>query len=58
MAKGYALCVGLNKVSKTHYDGWDGALKVCEKDAKDMKLLAEKMGYTAEERCYIEHCIK
>jgi len=48
MAKGYALCIGLNKVSTAHYGGWDGALSVCEKDARDMKKLAVKMGFTAD----------
>jgi hypothetical protein len=45
MAQGYALCIGLNKVSTAHYDGWDGALSVCERDAKDMQKMAKKMGY-------------
>ena len=44
MAQGYALCIGLNKVSTAHYDGWDGALAVCEKDAKDMKKNCRKNG--------------
>lgn len=48
MAKGYALCIGLNKVSADHYDGWDGALKVCEKDAKDMQKIAIKMKYKTD----------
>ena len=48
MAQGYALCIGLNKVSTAHYDGWDGALAVCEKDAKDMKKIAEKMGFKTD----------
>jgi hypothetical protein len=48
MAKGYALCIGLNNVSAIHYDGWDGALKVCEQDARDMKKIAEKIGFTVD----------
>jgi len=48
MAKGYALCIGLNRVSTVHYDGWDGALQVCEKDARDMKNIAVKMGFSAD----------
>lgn len=48
MAKGFALCIGLNKVSTDHYDGWDGALSVCEKDARDMKKIAVKMGFTTD----------
>jgi anti-sigma28 factor (negative regulator of flagellin synthesis) len=48
MAKGYALCIGLNKVSTVHYGGWDGALSVCEKDARDIKNIAVKMGFTAD----------
>jgi hypothetical protein len=34
MSKGYALAIGLNGVDPVHYDGWDGALNVCEADAK------------------------
>jgi hypothetical protein len=48
MAKGIALCIGLNNVSTIHYDGWDGALKVCEKDARDMKKIAEKVGFKTD----------
>lgn len=48
MAKGIALCIGLNNVSPVHYDGWDGALKVCEKDARDMKKIAEKAGFKTD----------
>ena len=33
MPKGYALVIGLNEVDPGHYDGWDGALNVCEADA-------------------------
>ena len=48
MAKGNALCIGLNKVDSNHYGGWDGSLKVCERDAKDIKKLATKMGFKAD----------
>lgn len=48
MAKGIALCIGLNNVSAVHYDGWDGALKVCEKDARDVKKIADKIGFKTD----------
>jgi hypothetical protein len=48
MAKGIALCIGLNNVSTIHYDGWDGALKVCEQDARDVKKIADKIGFTTD----------
>ena len=40
MAKGLSLHVGLNIIDSKHYDGWDGKLKSCERDAKDMNLIA------------------
>lgn len=44
--KGYSLHIGLNEVSKKHYDGWDGALNACENDAKSMQKIAKKQGFT------------
>jgi metacaspase-1 len=51
MPKGISLHIGLNKVDPAHYqdgDGrpWDGALKACEADARDMDALAKKRGFT------------
>ena len=42
MAKGYALIIGLNRVDKKHYDGWDGKLNVCEKDVIDFAAFFKK----------------
>jgi metacaspase-1 len=42
MAKGYALAIGLNSVNKKHYEGWDGKLNVCEKDALDIAAFLKK----------------
>lgn len=43
MANAQALIIGLNKVNPEHYAGWDGALSVCENDAKDFaKYLKSK----------------
>jgi len=43
MPKGHALIIGLNTVDPVHYDGWDGALNVCEADAKKIfSYLKEK----------------
>lgn len=47
MSKGLSLHVGLNSVNPDHYAGWSGPLNACENDARDMKSLAEKQGYTA-----------
>lgn len=42
MAKGISLHIGLNHVDPNHYEGWDGALNACVKDAMDMAALAKK----------------
>ena len=42
MAKGISIHIGLNSVDPDHYEGWDGALRACEADAKDMQALARK----------------
>lgn len=39
-AKGISLHIGLNFVNPDHYGGWDGELKACEFDAKDMRSIA------------------
>jgi hypothetical protein len=46
MAKGISLHIGLNRVDPKHYQGWDGALNACIADARDMRALAKKNGYT------------
>ncbi len=44
-AQGISLHIGLNFVDPDHYGGWDGELKACEFDARDMKALAESRGF-------------
>lgn len=47
--KGIALAIGIDSVDPTHYNGWDGKLTICEKDAKDVKkTIAEGEGYETE----------
>lgn len=43
--KGYSLHIGVNRVSKQHYDGWDGELRAPEADAKSMQALAKDVGF-------------
>ena len=43
--KGISLHIGLNAVDPVHYGGWDGALQACEFDAKDMRAIAQGLGY-------------
>jgi len=45
MAKGIALCIGVNRVDPKHYQGWDGPLRGCENDAKDMLAIALSKGF-------------
>lgn len=45
MARGISLHVGVNRVDPAHYDGWDGALRGCENDARAMRALAEREGF-------------
>ena len=47
MAKGMSLHIGLNRVDPNHYQGWDGQLKGCEQDAKDMAAIARKQKFAA-----------
>ena len=42
MPKGHALVIGINKVDPGHYDGWDGALNVCEADANKIVSYLKK----------------
>jgi hypothetical protein len=46
MAKGISIHIGLNSVDPDPYEGWDGALVACEKDARDMEAIARAKGYT------------
>jgi hypothetical protein len=48
MAKGISLHIGLNRVDPDKYEGWDGTLQACENDARDMKKLAEALGYEGQ----------
>jgi metacaspase-1 len=45
MAKGHALLIGLNAVDPNHYDGWDGALNVCEADANKVETFLKKQKF-------------
>lgn len=44
-AKGISLHIGLNFVNPAHYGGWDGELKACEFDARDLKAIADGKGF-------------
>jgi hypothetical protein len=46
MAKGVSIHIGLNHVDPKQYEGWDGALNACIADARDMRALAKKKGFT------------
>lgn len=41
-AKAHALLIGLNSVDPNHYEGWDGALNVCEADADSIEAIVKK----------------
>lgn len=43
---GVGLCIGLNSVSKVHYQGWDGKLNACENDANDMGKILKSNGFS------------
>jgi hypothetical protein len=47
-AKGLSLHIGLNFVNPDHYGGWDGELKACEFDARDMEALARGRGFATK----------
>lgn len=47
MTKGLSLHIGLNAVDPHAYGGWDGELAGCENDARDMRTVAERLGYQA-----------
>jgi hypothetical protein len=42
-----SLHIGLNFVDPAAYDGWDGQLAACERDAEDMLAIARAQGYEA-----------
>ena len=42
--QGYAVHIGLNYVDPTRYGGtWDGKLKACEIDARDMAAITQRL---------------
>ena len=45
MARGLSIHIGLNRVDPAHYAGWDGQLRACEFDAKDMEAIARAKGF-------------
>jgi metacaspase-1 len=48
MANALSLHLGLNSVDPRYYQGWDGSLRGCEQDARDMYDLARGLGYKAK----------
>lgn len=44
-----SLHIGLNFVDPAAYDGWDGQLAACERDADDMLAIARAQGYEARQ---------
>jgi hypothetical protein len=48
LARGVSIHIGLNTVDPAHYGGWDGRLKACEFDAKDMAAIAEDKGFETQ----------
>ncbi|MDX2030720.1 MAG: caspase family protein [Blastocatellia bacterium] len=47
MPKGISIHIGLNHVNPAAYGGWDGELAGCINDARDMKAIADGLGYTS-----------
>jgi metacaspase-1 len=45
MSRAISIHVGLNSVDPDHYEGWDGKLRACEQDARDMARLAGAAGF-------------
>ena len=45
-ANGRSLHIGLNRVDRDHYGGWDGTLAGCEFDANDMEAIAKSKGFS------------
>ncbi len=48
LSRGFALHVGLDKVDRDAYGGWDGASQSSVSDAEAMLRLSEALGYDAE----------
>lgn len=44
MSRGMYITIGLNSVDPSSYGGWDGQLKGCENDARDMASIAKSVG--------------
>jgi hypothetical protein len=44
-SRGWSVHIGLNRVDPAHYQGWDGKLKACEADARDMQAIADARGF-------------
>ena len=42
-----SLHIGLNSVDPSGYDGWDGTLRACENDARDMASISKSLGYSS-----------
>ncbi len=47
MAIGLSLHIGLNFVNPAAYNGWNGELAGCINDARDMKAIADSLGYSS-----------
>ncbi|MBL0140580.1 MAG: caspase family protein [Betaproteobacteria bacterium] len=47
MPRGLSIHIGLNSVDPAKYGGWDGQLSGCINDARDMKAIADQLGYTS-----------
>lgn len=45
MPEAIAVCIGINSVNPGHYQGWEGTLRACEADAKDMAKIANSQGF-------------
>lgn len=45
MAKGLYLGIGLNAVDPKHYAGWNGRLRACEYDIRDMSEIVSRYGF-------------
>jgi hypothetical protein len=45
LSRGLSLHIGINHVDPGHYNGWDGALRACEFDARDMEAIANERGF-------------
>src|SRR5215218_10278802 len=44
---GISIHIGLNFVDPTRYNGWNGQLAGCINDARDMKAIADRLGYSS-----------